>query len=154
VEPRSIKDFFSAITLAAFGLYVTVEAARFTYLSEEGPGPGFLPFWLGVAICALAVCLLVVNQLRPAQKPRSDRYDWSAETRAFSGWLALIGAILLFPFLGFTTCLVFLTLFFIGVMERQPLFGAIVVALGLGIAFHLIFIVGLGLSLPQGPLGF
>jgi FtsH-binding integral membrane protein len=154
MEPRGIKDFSSAIALAAFGLYVTVAAARLTYLSEEGPGPGFLPFWLGIAICALAVCLFVANQLRPARKLRSDRHGWSAEARAFSGWLALMGAIALFPFLGFTTALIFLALFLIAVMDRRSVWRAAVVALGLGIAFHLIFIVGLGLSLPQGPLGF
>jgi hypothetical protein len=154
MEPRSTKDLSSGIALAAFGLYVTIEAARLSYLSEDGPGPGFLPFWLGVAICALALCLLAVNQLRPALKLRKQRSTWSAETRALSGWLALICAILLFPFLGFTICLVLLTVFLIGVMERRSFWSAIAIALGIGIGFHLIFVVALGLSLPQSPLGF
>jgi hypothetical protein len=154
MEPRSAKDLVSGIALAAFGLYVTIVAGRFSYVSEEGPGPGFLPFWLGIAICALALCLLVVNQLRPALRIRDNRRNWSAETRALFGWLALMGAILLFPLFGFTISLVLLTFFLIGFMERRSFWGAFVIALGVGIGFHVIFVVALGVSLPQSPLGF
>ena len=44
MESRSIKDLFAAIVLAAFGLYVTIEAARFSYLTRMGrvPFPAFL----------------------------------------------------------------------------------------------------------------
>jgi hypothetical protein len=71
-----------------------------------------------------------------------------------AGWLALMGAVLLFPFLGFTVCLVLLTVFLIALMERRSIWSAVLVALGLGIGFHLIFVVALGLSLPKSPLGF
>ena len=154
MESRSIKDLSSAIALAAFGLYVTIEAARFSYLTEDGPGPGFLPLWLGIAICSLSLCLIVVNQLRPAADPLGRQRDWSAGSRAMSGWLAFMGAVLLFPFLGFTLCLVLLTVFLITLMERRSIWSAVLVALGLGIGFHLIFVVALGLSLPKSPLGF
>jgi len=154
MEPRSIKDLSSAIALAVFGLYVTIEAARFSYLTEDGPGPGFLPLWLGIGICSLSLCLIVVNQLRPAPKPLGRQHNWSAESRAMAGWLALMGAVLLFPFLGFTLCLVLLTVFLIALMERRSIWSAVFVALGLGIGFHLIFVVALGLSLPKSSLGF
>jgi putative tricarboxylic transport membrane protein len=154
MEPRSSRDFSSGVGLAALGLYMTIAAARLSYISEDGPGPGFLPFWLGIAICTLAVCLVVVNQLRPTLKARDHRHNWSAESRALSGWLALMVAILLLASLGFTISLVLLSLFFIWFMERRSLWVAVIVALGLGIGFHLIFVVALGLSLPQSPLGF
>ena len=85
MERRSIKDLSSAIALAAFGLYVTIEAARFSYLTEDGPGPGFLPLWLGIAICSLSLCLIVVNQLRPAAKPLGRERDWSSSGRKPEG---------------------------------------------------------------------
>jgi putative tricarboxylic transport membrane protein len=154
MELRSSKDLYSGAALAAFGLYVTIGSARLTYVSEDGPGPGFLPFWLGIAICCLALCLIFINQLRPASKARAGAQSWSGETRALSAWLALMGAVLLSPLLGFTVCLALVTVYIIAFMERRPLWSAVIVALGLSIGFHLIFVVLLGLSLPTGPLGF
>ena len=140
--------------LAVFGLYVTIEAARFSYLTEDGPGPGFLALWLGIAICTSVLCLIVVNQLRPAARPAWQAARLVRGSRAMFGWLALMGAVLLFPFLGFTLCLVLLTVFLIALMERRSIWSAVLVALGLGIGFHLIFVVALGLSVPEKPFGF
>jgi putative tricarboxylic transport membrane protein len=154
MEPRSTKDLTSGIALAAFGIYVTLTASRLNYISEEGPGPGFLPLWLGIAVCALASCLLITNHLRPPSSERNSPHAWSAEKRAIGGWLALMSAIALFPFIGFTICLVLLTVFLIAVMERRSPYLAVLIALALGIGFHLVFVISLGLSLPQSPLGF
>jgi putative tricarboxylic transport membrane protein len=151
---RSTKDLYSGAALALFGLYVTAASLRFDYLSEEGPGPGFLPFWLGIAIFGLAV-VLIVRTLRDAAPPaRKQRQSRFAEARALLAWLALMGAIFLSPFAGFVVSLMLLTLFIIAYMERRSLWNALLVALGLGIGFHVIFVVVLGLSLPASPLGF
>jgi putative tricarboxylic transport membrane protein len=154
MEPRSTKDLASGLALAGFGLYVIIESARFDYLSDEGPGPGFLPFWLGVAILGLALCLIFINQRRPAPKTLERRQFRFGETRALSAWAALMAAIFLTPLLGFTLCLMLLAVFIIAFLERRSLWSAISVALGLGIGFHVIFVVVLGLSLPASPLGF
>ena len=154
MEPRSIKDLFSGAILAVFGLYVTIESARFSYLSEDGPGPGFLPLWLGIALCALALCLVAVNLWRRAPRPLHTPRSWLGERRALFGWLALMGAIVLFPLLGFSLSLVLLTVFLVAIMEGRSFWSAIVIALGIGVGFHLIFVVALGLSVPKSPLGF
>jgi hypothetical protein len=154
MEPRTAKDLFSGVALAAFGLYVTLASTYYNYTSEEGPGPGFLPFWLGIFILILASCLIVVNQRRPAPGAVQTVRSWSGETRALSGWLALMVAVVLTPLLGFAVSLMLLTVFIIACLERRSLLSAIIVALGLGIGFHVIFVVVLGLSLPTSPLGF
>jgi putative tricarboxylic transport membrane protein len=154
MELRGIKDLLAGVVLAAFGLYIIIESTRFDYLSEEGPGPGFLPFWLGVAILGLALCLIFITQRRAPPKALEPRQSWSGESRALSAWVALMAGILLTPLLGFTVCLMLLTVFIIAFLERRPLWSALSVALGLGIGFHVIFVVVLGLSLPMSPLGF
>jgi hypothetical protein len=153
MQTRTSKDLFSGFALAAFGLYVTIASLRFSYSSEDGAGPGFLPFWLGIAILALSLSLVVINQRRAA--PNTARaQSWSAEKRALSAWLAVMGTIVLSPLLGFTVSLMLLTVFIIAWMERRSVWSAVAVALGLGLGFHLIFVVLLGLSLPTTPLGF
>ena len=154
MEVRSNKDLISGVVLAAFGLYVAIESSRFSYLSEEGPGPGFLPFWLGIAILGFSLCLILINQRRPLAKTTAGAQSWSAESRALSGWLALMGAIFLAPLLGFTVSLMLLAVFIIAGMERRSLRSAVMVALGLGAGFHLVFVILLGVSLPAGLLGF
>jgi putative tricarboxylic transport membrane protein len=154
MELRSAKDLFSGAALAAFGLYVIVASSRFTYSSEEGPGPGFLPLWLGIAIFALAVGLIISSQRDPAPRISEQRHSWSGETRAVSAWLGLMGAIFLSPFVGFTPSLMLMAVFIIACLERRSLWTALLAALGIGIGFHLLFVVVLGLSLPTGPLGF
>jgi putative tricarboxylic transport membrane protein len=153
MELRNTKDLLSGVVLAAFGLYLTIASSQYSYLSEEGPGPGFLPFWLGIAILSLAACLIIVSR-RHAAAPSKMPQSWNGEKRALSAWLAFMGMILLSSFLGFTAGLMLLAIFIIACMERRSLRSAILVALGLGIGFHLIFIVMLGLSLPTTPLGF
>jgi putative tricarboxylic transport membrane protein len=153
MEMRSNKDLVAGAALTASGLYVTVVSLRFSYMSEEGPGPGFLPFWLGIAIVALSLCLISVNQRRPAAKT-IQRQSWSAETRALSGWLALMGTVFLAPLLGFSVSLMLLAIFIVTGLEGRPLRSAVIVALGLGVTFYIIFVVLLNLSLPAGPLGF
>jgi putative tricarboxylic transport membrane protein len=154
MELRSTKDLVSGAVLAAFGVYVILESTRLSYLTEEGPGPGFLPLWLGIAIVVLSFCLVVINQRRAAPKAPPKPVSWSGQIRALCAWLALMAAILLTPLLGFTLCLVLLTLFIIAFLERRSLWSALAVALGLGVGFHVIFVVVLGLSLPTSPLGF
>ena len=154
MEPRSAKELFSGVILAVFGLYVTIASARFSYFSEDGPGPGFLPFWLGIALCALALGLVTVNLWRRAPRPLHATRSWLGERRALFGWSALMAAIILFPLLGFTLSLVLLAFFLVAIMEGRSFWSAVVIALGIGVGFHLIFVVALGLSLPKSPLGF
>ena len=59
-------DLISGVCIAAFGVYVTVAAARLPYVSEHGPGPGFMPLWLGIGLIVLALSLIVIDLARPA----------------------------------------------------------------------------------------
>jgi putative tricarboxylic transport membrane protein len=151
---RGTKDFCSGAALAVFGLYVTTASLRFDYLSEEGPGPGFLPFWLGMGIFGIAVVLIVNTQRHQAARASKQPQSWSAESRALSAWLALMGAIFVSPIVGFAVSLMLLTVFIIAYLEQRSLWSAVLVALGLSIGFHVIFVFALGLSLPASPLGF
>ena len=48
-------DRISATLLFLFSLFVIVEARALPYWTANSPGPGFLPFWLGVLLaCASA----------------------------------------------------------------------------------------------------
>jgi hypothetical protein len=71
-----------------------------------------------------------------------------------SGWLALMMAIFLLPWIGFSLTVALLTAFLIVALERRSRWTGIGVGFGLAIGFYLIFVFALGLSLPVSRWGF
>jgi hypothetical protein len=62
--------------------------------------------------------------------------------------IALLGRI------GFALSFVVLTIFLIVFLDRRPAWLALGVGVALAVAFHLIFVVALDISLPAAPWGF
>jgi putative tricarboxylic transport membrane protein len=53
-----VANAIAALCVALLGIIVAVLARQLPYDAEYGPGPGFLPFWLGVTLIVLSVFLL------------------------------------------------------------------------------------------------
>jgi hypothetical protein len=145
-------DLWSGLALAALGVYVVVRARQWDYLTEDGPGAGFFPFWYGLAMIALALAL-VATALRSRASLRF-KIDRRATGRALAAWGALAISIAAFPVLGFVISFALLSFFIVAVMYRKRLAVALTVALANAIGFYLVFQVALGVSLPVGVLGF
>lgn len=141
--------------LCGFGVLVIFEASTLPYVSEFGPGPGFLPLWIGIGITACSLGAIAVSFIhaRPASELIVNR-SWLAVVRAVGAWLAFVVSIILIPFIGFALSLALLTIFLISALDRLSLWVALGVALVLAVGFHLVFNLALGVSLPLGPLGF
>ena len=52
-----IADLLSGIVVFLLGVALIFFSRQLSYMSEYGPGPGFLPLWLGIGLvgCALFV---------------------------------------------------------------------------------------------------
>jgi putative tricarboxylic transport membrane protein len=144
-------DVISGAVLAALGVYVLSQSLGWDYLGPDGPGPGFFPFWYGVAIIGLSL-LLVFNAIRTRQA--QERPDWYAMARALATWAAFAGSIALMGPLGFLLSFGLLTLFVVVVIFRRPLVTGGLTAIGSAMVFYLIFPVALDVPLPIGLLGF
>jgi putative tricarboxylic transport membrane protein len=149
------SELLAATVLAGFGGFIIYEACGLPYSSEFGPGPGFFPLWIGIGIltCALAMICTCALGAEP-REAGTGKFDRSDLSRALGAWLAFALAIALLSFLGFGLSLGVLTVFLIVVLDRRPSWVALGVAAGLVLGFHLVFAVALGVSLPEGPLGF
>jgi putative tricarboxylic transport membrane protein len=146
---RNKGDLISAVCLAGFGIYVISMASKLPYVSEVGPGPGFFPLWLGIGLVSLAPVLIFVSR----NKKNSESQSWRVTARALAGWFAMMVAIALLGRIGFGLSFVLLTIFLIVVLDRRPALLAIGVGVALAVAFYLIFVVALDVSLPAAPWG-
>jgi putative tricarboxylic transport membrane protein len=146
-------DVISGAVLAALGVYIITQARAWDYYTLDGPGPGFFPFWYGVAMVVLSL-LLMLNAARAESDGESKGVDWPATGRAMMTWLAFALSVVLMNFLGFLISFALLSFFLVAVIFRRPFVTATVVAVVSALAFHLIFPVALSVSLPTGPFGF
>src|SRR5262245_16206093 len=130
-------DFWSGIALAAFGAYIVSQARRWTYMGDEGPGPGFFPVWYGGAMVVLSLLLVAGTVLKPGGEGRSLR--WGEVGRALACWAAFAACIGLLKLLGFAIAFALLTWFIVAVMYRQPQRKAWLLAIGGALLFQLLF---------------
>ena len=142
MQGRNAKDLLGGLLMGAIGLYFLVGAFGMRIGTARAMGPGYLPLALGIIMLGLAV-LIFLRGLQPGE--RVEPIAWrpliwvSVSVLAFGLgfiWLGLIPAIAL-------------TVLTASLADRTSgIFGAIVVAVVLGVSAWLIFSVGLGLPMP------
>jgi putative tricarboxylic transport membrane protein len=120
-----------------------------------GPGAGFLPFWLGVAMAILSIILLVNATRESAQASEGSPFP---KGQAISAILKTIGGlaafILLLETLGFLVSIALLTAFLLRCVERVRWLTTATVAVANAIGMYIVFQMLLGVSLPKSIFGF
>lgn len=147
-----IGDILSGAVLAGLGVFIIAESRGWEYLGADGPGPGFLPIWYGIAMVALSLVLIATSlkQAAAGAAPAKGREIG----RALATWLALVACVALLKVLGFLLAFALFTGFVVAVMYRKPVATALAVAVGSALGFYLIFPLALNVALPVGWLGF
>ena len=146
-------DQVSGLLLLIFGIGFTVGARQYPYWTPTGPGSGFLPFWLGLAMAILAAGLLVGSTRR-----RDPGSAWLPRGRPLVRLVVVIVATTVFvwllPVLGMTLGTF---LFLIGILrflEGHTWFATVGVAVAASAANWLVFMHWLNVPFPIGILGF
>jgi putative tricarboxylic transport membrane protein len=148
------SELVGALLLAALGVFVASAAWDWPYLTRDGPGPGFFPLWIGMALVGLSA-LLVARQYAEARSGKpSAATGWKGARPVLVGWVALMVAAALVKPAGFTVTYALLTAFLIRVVFRRTWTAALAVSLVSAAAFWLLFVKLLRVQLPAGPWGF
>jgi len=143
-------EIASRIVVFALGVAVVFFSHQLDYYSEFGPGPGFLPLWLGVGLIGCGA-YLILDFLRKETKKEPF---FKPLTRRVAMMLLLIAmAFLLLPWLGFSFGFALLAGTAMRVMGRHGwiLCGITAVAIAVGVYF--VFDQWLGIPLPPGIVG-
>jgi putative tricarboxylic transport membrane protein len=151
-------DRLCALLLALFGVFVSVEARALPYWSGHSPGPGFLPFWLGVLLtCASAA--MFARTFRTARSRTSERGEPAPLDRATAMRSAVVvGLAAGCAALGIAIGLVLATGVFMAatLAYLRPGHARVnwATALLTPLAIWLLFVRWLSVPLPAGPFGF
>jgi hypothetical protein len=157
-----IWDRAVALLLLAFSVYMIAAALDMGYFEGRVPGPGFAPSWIGVglALAAAVVLLGTFYSNRAGERPMNGgTVPAEGTVRSLRPGTSLLlvpmipGAVLLANPLGMLTALGIMLLAGARVLGA-PWRSALLFALGLPAAFHLVFVLWLNVPLPRGPWGF
>ncbi|MCG5211711.1 tripartite tricarboxylate transporter TctB family protein [Streptosporangium sp. KLBMP 9127] len=108
------------------------------------PGPGLWPLTVSVAMVVVAVVLLFQS------RPTGGEEAFTKEARlVVVAVVSLVGYALLFETAGFEIPTVALLVLWLKVLGRESWWMTVSVALGTTAALYLMFVIGLGVSLPH-----
>jgi len=146
-------DQVGGLLLLVFAIWYSAVALQYPYSGPAGPGSGFLPFWLGVAMAALAALLLI-----GATRSREPGARWLPEGAGLRRLLLMFGITVLFvALLKVVGMMLGTALFLVAVLRgieghRWPT--ALGVAVATAVLNYLIFTYWLRVPFPTGVLGF
>lgn len=154
VSNFSTKDLVSGGIFVVAGAYFALESLTYEVGTAFRMGPGFMPLVLGAVLTGLGIAVAVSGWKKPDTEERLPP--------AWRGIALIIGVVIFFGAtirgLGFVP-VVLLSSFAAAMASRlnSPLF-SILLAITLTVMCTLIFVIGLGMSVPLfglwlGPLG-
>jgi putative tricarboxylic transport membrane protein len=148
------SDLVSALLLVALGVFVVAQAWDWPYLTKDGPGPGFFPLWIGIALIVLAATLIALHAIGAAEGKTPEKTNWKGVRGVLIGWVGLMIAAALLEPAGFVASFVLLAAFLVRVVFRQSWRSTIIVSLASAAGIWLVFVKLLQVRLPAGPWGF
>lgn len=150
------SELAAATVLLLVGGFTIRQARQLAYWQAQAPGPGFFPFWLGVLLTGAAAVILLaaLRAPRAPRAPRASRAPGAPGAPAL--WIAVssIAALILAPVVGMpTACGLFMAAVLFRLEPRRRRRN-VVAAIATAAIVFLLFVYGLGVPLPLGPLGF
>ena len=149
------KESVSAIVLLSFSLAVCFQAVRYPLGSISKMGPGFLPFYSGLALAALSLGILLHALLTPGRKvPEPTEGSRTRNILKVGAVFFSMGAYaFLLDKLGFPITTFFFTLILFKFCESYRWIPALLGALVASLGTYLIFGLWLQCQFPKGWLG-
>lgn len=145
-------DQISSIVFLVFAIITVYLSALIPMGNVSKPGPGFLPFWLGILLALISLFLWIQSAKQGLPDPRPRAF--SVKTQEAKGVVLtafLVTAYsLLMEYLGFIICTLILLFLLFRIIGKQKWFVSIVWTILVTLASHLIFKVALKVQFPKG----
>ena len=151
---RKADRIFGVIGLG-LSLWCYLESRKFTFMEQFTPGPGFMPFWVGVTLAILS-CYLLYDTFRRAPTKQDDQQilpGRHALTRVATILLLLFGVRFSMNLLGFPLTLAVFATAILSILERYSLLKSVGYGIAYAAATWFIFEYLLTMGFPKGFLG-
>jgi putative tricarboxylic transport membrane protein len=151
----NLREQLSSLFWLGIAVFVCVEAVESGVGSFKVPGPGFLPFWSGVILGALAIFQVAANFSR-----ESETEERSHLWKGMKWWKVVLVLISFFIYalllsrLGYLITTFGLMFFLLNVMGRIKLWVRLANAVVTSLVTYVLFSLWLSIPLPKGLLGF
>jgi putative tricarboxylic transport membrane protein len=145
----------AAVCFVIFSALVVWGSLSLEYYTKLGPGAGFFPLWLGVAMGGLSLVWLVQVSRRTGKPPSPASFPGrTGIVRILAIIASLAVAALVMNFLGFQVAMFLLLIFLLLVLGRQPVWLTVIIALAGSIGVYRVFVTYLDVQLPAASLAF
>jgi len=143
-------EVIASVILFLVGIGFTYQSTKLSYSHLYAPGPGFLPFWIGILLVVLSVALLMFL----FQSRVTDKTIWPNREMAFKLFsiiMALFFYLLAMAYLGYAISTVVFCACLIKILSsRRPWTESLVIANMVTIPIVAVFDVWFGVPLPKG----
>lgn len=145
-----VADLVGGLVVLLLGIAIVFFSFQLPYQSEYGPGPGFLPLWLGIVLIGSAV-FVVLNILR--KQAKTEAFLKPGTKRGALMFVSIFVSFLLLPLLGFAVGLAFFSGVTMRMMGKHSWMACGLTAVGIAIGIHFVFGQWLHIPLPGGVVG-
>ena len=148
-----IANRIASLLLIVSGLFIAFQSSKFDYMVEGTPGPGFLPFWLGIVIALVALIPFIKTFTRFASKLVNP-----FQSGDFKNFFIVIGSsivvVILTPITGLLVALGFMVAVIAKLMGTQSWKTVIGLSVFTPVLLYGIFVMILAVPVPKGIFGF
>jgi len=146
-----ISQLFGGVAVLVLGALISLFAWRLPYESDVGPGPGFMPLWIGIGLglCGLATTIRAARALRP----QDTRFFLPKTKQVVLVFATLVATFLLLPVLGLTAGLALFMGFTMRVTGRHGWLWCGLATVACAAAVRIVFGFMLDIPLPRGLIG-
>lgn len=146
-------DQITGILLLTFSIYIIITSISLElWWGDEGPGSGFVPFWIGILL-ALCSIILILSSFKTDYK-QEKVFTKEGYKYLFSIIIPSIIAVIVANFLGMIITMGILGSFLVAILsEKRKILNTVGIAVALPVVFYLIFVVALDVPFPKGILG-
>ena len=141
-----------AVVIFLFGALVVFDSYRLgAKWGDDGPQAGYFPFYIGVLICASAATIFVRALRNPAFAAESfvSRDELKKILTVLVPTVVYVSVI---AYLGFYVASTLYIAYFMWHLGKYSWIKIVPVAIGVSVAFFLIFEIWFSVPLPKGPL--
>jgi hypothetical protein len=141
-----------AVAIFLFGALVVFDSYRLgAKWGDDGPQPGYFPFYVGLLVC-LSSATTLVRALRNSALAAESFVSREELKKILTVLVPTIVYVGLIAYLGFYVASTVYIAYFMWHLGKYPWIKILPVAIGVNVAFFLIFEIWFSVPLPKGPL--